>query len=360
MGVILIKMEGSSGTTFRMQIRHKGEKWYEPIKGYKLTNSTHPVDKHNNKNILKIVENIVYQRSMELNNEENDVKVVKGNDVLVLDWMDKYAKDYTKKDKRNIEGVINRFRDFLDENEIKRLTFKKLDELMIESFVDYLQSKSVGSGAMSYFKRFKKIVLHAYRTKMMKTNVLDFVTKKPKGKARQRDVLTLEEIELLSKTPTKALEVKRAFIFCCYTGLSWADIKALKWSNIRLEDKMLFYTRKKKEDRYETVSVNINKTAMELLKTDEEMEGLVFNLPSSDGANASIKDWINRAKIKKQITWHNSRHTFGTNLIIQGADIYETANVLGHSDLKMTQLYVQNAKNHNKTITNLLDKKNKK
>lgn len=357
MGVTLRQRKGATGITFLLDINHKGERWYEPIKGYKLTHAANPLDKQNNKNILKIVENIAHQRAMDLNNDENDVKVVKGNDVLVLDWMVKYHQEYDKKDARNIEGAIKRFRSFLEEKEIKDLTFKKIDELLIESFVDYLQSKSIGSGAMSYFKRFKKILLHAYRTKMMKTNILDFVTKKPKGKVLKKDFLTLEEIETLINTPTNASEVKRAFLFSCNTGMAWVDIKQLKWANIKLAGNKLEYIREKIKDRNESVVVSLNTTALELLGDPKEKEDLVFKLPTADGANASIKDWITRAKIEKKITWHNARHSFGTNLILSGGDIYGTANVMGHSDLKNTQIYVQNAKNHTQNITDLLNRK---
>jgi len=352
MGVKLRKRKGANGTyTFGMDINHNGQRWYETIKGYKLVNSISPLDKQKNKEMLKIIESHVYKRAMDLNNSINELKIVKGNDVLVLEWMAKYISDYKKKDLRNIEGATNRFKNFLDERGIKRLTFKGIDELLIESFIDYLQEHSIGSGAVSYYKRFTKMILHAYRSKMMSVNVLDFVTKKPKGRVLKKDFLTLDEIEVLTNTPTSALEVKRAFLFCCNTGMAWVDVKSLKWSDVK--DGRIEYIREKTKG--EPVVVHLNIDAINLL--GKTKEGLVFKLPTPDGANASLKDWVTRAKIEKKITWHNARHSFGTNLILKGADIYTTANVLGHTDLKNTQMYVQNAKLYNSNITDLLNKK---
>ena len=55
----------------------------------------------------------------------------------------------------------------------------------------------------------------------------------PKGKARRKDILTLDEIKLLNDTPTESTEVKRAALFACMCGLRWADIKDLTWENVK-------------------------------------------------------------------------------------------------------------------------------
>jgi len=67
---------------------------------------------------------------------------------------------------------------------------------------------------------------------------------------------------------------------------------------------------------------------------------LVFTLPSANGANKTVKAWVRRAKIEKQITWHNARHSFGTNLIFNEVDVLTTSKLLGHTSMKHTQRYV--------------------
>jgi hypothetical protein len=82
---------------------------------------------------------------------------------------------------------------------------------LIEDFIDYLENKSTGEGAASYYNRFKKMIKQAYRKRLMKDNVLDFVERKVSGKAKKKDILTLDELKILAATPTESSEVKKAF-----------------------------------------------------------------------------------------------------------------------------------------------------
>jgi site-specific recombinase XerD len=94
------------------------------------------------------------------------------------------------------------------------------------------------------------------------------------------------------------------------------------------------------------VIIPLNDTALKLLGMPEakqpksQKKDIVFTLPSANGANKTIKAWVKRAKIDKQITWHNARHSFGTNLIFNDVDVLTTSKLLGHSTLKHTQRYV--------------------
>ena len=127
--------------------------------------------------------------------------------------MQNYVDTYTKQDKRNMQGVLNRFESFLAEIKKKGITFGNLNGLLIEDFIDYLQQRSKGEGAKSYYARFKKMLKHAYRKKLMKHNVLDDVERKVKGKAKKKDTLTLEEIRILAGTKIESDQIKRAALF---------------------------------------------------------------------------------------------------------------------------------------------------
>ncbi len=70
---------------------------------------------------------------------------------------------------------------------------------------------------------------------------------------------------------------------------------------------------------------------------------MVFDLPTVNGANKTIKAWVKRAGITKDITSHNGRHSMGTNLIFNGTDILTTSKLLGHTSLKHTMRYVDSA-----------------
>ena len=90
----------------------------------------------------------------------------------VIEWMQIYVDTYTKKDKRTLQGALNKFSKFLTEQNLAVLTFANLNPLLIEDFISYLENISTGEGARSYYNRVKKMIRHAYRKKILKSNVL--------------------------------------------------------------------------------------------------------------------------------------------------------------------------------------------
>ena len=72
-------------------------------------------------------------------------------------------------------------------------------------------------------------------------------------------------------------------------------------------------------------------------------EEFVFKLPSANGANITVRAWVKRAGIKKHITWHNARHSFGTNWIETATDVVTASKLLGHTSLKHTYRYIDTA-----------------
>ena len=336
MSVKLRKRKNKDGTTsFRLDIYTNGSRVYELIPNLKLSAGNSAIDKEQNKEKLKLAERIRNAKETEVLSDNYSIKTDSSR-IIVKDWMNKYISSYTKSDIRHMIGVRKRFVEFTKNADI---TFNKLDAVMIEEFIEYLEQKSVGEGAASYFARFKKMMRYAYRKKITTYNVMDDVDRKVKGRARKKDILTLEEIRLLILTDINSPEVKRAALFSCVTGLAWVDIKNLTWESIR--GKHIEYIREKQDKYYETISIPLNDTAIELLGEKGEKKDKVFNLPTANGANKTIKAWIKRAKIDKTITWHNLRHSFGTNLIMSGVDLFTTSKLLGHSSTKHTMRYIR-------------------
>lgn len=251
-----------------------------------------------------------------------------------------------------MQGALNRFKAFLDANKIPGLIFGNINALMIEDFIEFLESNSIGEGPLSYYSRFKKMIKHAYRKKLMKENILDLVERKVKGKAKKKDVLTLDELKKLNATPTESAEIKKAFLFTCVTGLRWIDIKGLKWNNIDTNSKQMNVTQSKTS---ENVSTPLNVTAIQLLGTPGDPDADVFDLPTANGANKTLKAWVKRAGISKKITWHNGRHSFGTNLIYNDVDVLTTSKLLGHTSMKHTQRYVNTANEMKQKATDKLN-----
>lgn len=343
MSVTLRRRKNADGSeSLRLDIYHAGKRTIETLKNLKLVKVSNPADREKNKGILKQAEVIRTARAGEL--EANSYYMVSdaGKKTIVAEWMQSYIDKYQKKDKRILQGALNRFSDFLKEAKMTGLTFGNLNEVIIVDFISYLESKSVGEGASSYFKRFKKMVKYAFKTKLMKEDILQFIDRKVAGRAKRKDILTLDELSILSATPTDGPEVKRAFLFCCMTGLRWTDVKSLKWENVNLKDRSITLVQNKTGD---SLYINLNDTAISLLgKSSEQTADLVFKLPTPAGANKTIRLLIKRANIHKRISWHCARHSFGTNLILSDIPILTASKLLGHSSLKHTQRYVDTAR----------------
>jgi integrase/recombinase XerD len=337
MSVLLRKRKNADGSTsLRLDIYNNGQRTIETLKHLKLVKGSSVMDRETNKQNLQQAESIRVTRAAEL--EANSYSMVSdaGKKTIITVWMQTFVDGYTKKDKRNMQGALNRFKEYLLEIKKQGLVFGSLTPLHIEDFIDYLESNSSGEGANSYFSRFKKMVKQAYRQRLLKDNVLDFVKRKVKGKAKKKDILTLVELKRLGATPTESNEVRRAFLFSCVTGLRWCDIKVLQWGNIDGNNLSIMQSKTGAE-----VKIPLNETALKLLEFSYPIKkGLVFNLPTANGANKTLKAWVKRAKIDKAITWHNARHSFGTNLIFNEVDVLTASKLLGHSSMKHTQRYI--------------------
>jgi site-specific recombinase XerD len=238
----------------------------------------------------------------------------------------------------------------MEKEGIKTLTMKQLTENIVHRYAEYLSDVSEGEGASSYFKRFKKMIKQALREKVILNNPAADVSIR-RDESLVKSVLTIEEIQMLANTEISNKEVRNAFLFCCFTGLAWIDVKDLKWRHINLRNELLTKVRAKTDT--ETV-VTLNKTALTLLPAAKEPKELVFNLPSFTGAGKLLKNWATSAEIGKHLTWHCARHTFATNLIYYKTDVSVVAKLLGHSSLKHVTRYSRIAEELKRNAVNSL------
>lgn len=339
MGVKLKKRVNRSGTTsLYLEIYHSGNRYYEFLDELKLKKPLSPSDRIYNKNCLEWAKQIEINRAKEIIEKGYDLKSNEGRLTGVISWMQDYINNYRKKDIRNLQGALNKFSVFVKEEENRNdLFFRELNEQFVIDYQDYLRNICKGEGSSSYFSRFKKMLRVAYREGLLSKDIASQV-KTISGTPRPKDVLTIAELDILSKTEITNSEIKRAFLFSCMTGLRWVDIKSLNWAHINVGQNMIIKSQEKTE---KVVKISINQTAKNILEDSKVKNGLIFKLPTADGANKVLKNWVKKAGISKNITWHNARHTFGTLLISNGTDHITTASLLGHTSLKYIMTYVK-------------------
>ena len=278
-------------------------------------------------------------------------RLKKDRNVNFLDYFQAYINDYTKKDIRMVQIALSRFKDFLHEH-YPMYEFSIKPELitkdMMEQFVAYLQSRSVGEGAKSIFQRFKKVVHYAIDHDVMLKDPCKGVTCKVDSQILRKDVLSPEEIQRLIAChyENENPNVRRAFIFCLYCGLRFCDVKDLTYRNIDYSNKKLKFeqTKTKGHSANSGVVIPLNEGLLSLVgepPKDGNKDVLIFNLPSYESCCKSVKRWVKRAGIDKHISWHCARHSFAVNILNNGANIKTVASLLGHSGLKHTEKYTR-------------------
>lgn len=344
------KVNNDKSTSLYLDVYHNKKRHKEFIKDCKLYKATNTEERKRNRETLEMAQNIAIKRAQELVSEGYDVVASYKSDVDFIQYFENYLTKYTTKDVRNMKGACNKFKEFMTKQGIKNLTMKQLNENVVFNYAEYLKSVCQGEGACSYFARFKKMLKHAVREKVLSTNPAADVSIK-KEESIIKDVLTFEEIGILAKTDISNQQVRNAFLFCCFTGLSWIDVIELKWKHLDMRNLKLSKVRAKSG---QLAVVNLHKTAISLLPEPGKQDDLIFSLPSHTGALKALRNWLKKAEIEKHITWHCARHSFATNLIYYDQDVTIVSKLLGHSSLKHTMRYTHIAEELKRNAVNSL------
>lgn len=337
-------------TSIYLDIYHNGRRRKEFLKECKLHKASTPTDRANNKEKIRLAEQIRNKRELELQANEEGIITQSQSKVEINAYFKNYLDQYNKKDKRNVEGVYRKFLEFLNNEGIKITTMKQITESIVEDFAESLKSELKGEGPSSYFARFKKVLKRAVKDKVIIQNPASEVTITRENNIT-KEILTMPEIQELASTELSNEEVKKAFLFSCFTGLRWVDIKDLQWKHIDLKNNLLTKVQAKTDLK---VQVTLNETAVKLLPSKSQKEDLIFKLPSHTGALKLLNTWLKKAGIEKHITWHCARHSFATNLIYFKADVLVVSKLLGHNSLKYTQRYTHIANDLKKEATDNL------
>ena len=312
-----------------LDIVHDGKRRYEFLKMYLGDN------KIINKETLTIAESIRSRRQIELSADDYSITTsFKKN----IDFMH-YVQKVTNEKPKNIKPYYNtskHLKDFVGRDKIK---FKHIDEHWLKKFQGYLINMLATNSVVTYMNVLKAILNRAVREKLIIINPFTYF-KILKEERVHIEHLTINEIQALADTENSNNEIKRYFLFACYTGLRISDIKNLKWENIK--GSSIEYRQKKTN---EVNYIPLSHVALQQLYIDEKIlnlpENYVFKLPGEVTINTNLKRWAKKAGVNKRITTHVARHTFATISLTYGSDLYTVSKLLGHTDIKHTQRYAK-------------------
>lgn len=225
-----------------------------------------------------------------------------------------------------------------------------VDNEFITGFEHYLKPvrNCSHNTAIKYIANFKKIIRIAHKNKWIKHD--PFVHWEGKLKHVEREFLTQNEIIKLLNTQfkIKRLEyVRDSFIFSCYTGLAYADIKKLTENDLEVVSDGDLWIKTSRTKTKSKCHIPLLPTAHEILnkyKGFKDEHGNLKLLPvlSNQKMNAYLKEIADLSGIKKNLTTHLARHTFAATVTLNnGVPIEYVSKMLGHKNLKTTQHYAK-------------------
>jgi site-specific recombinase XerD len=230
------------------------------------------------------------------------------------------------------------------------INIEKIDHPFIMEYEFYLRSerKCANNTAVKYIKNFHKIINQCLANGWL--NKDPFSNYKAKIKEVVRDFLSEAEIEQMinKEFVSERLELVRdIFVFSCFTGLAYIDVKQLTLDNIALGidgDKWIFKNRQKTDT---ASKIPLLPMAQEIIDKYAEHpvcknEKRLLPILTNQKMNAYLKEIADVCEIKKELTFHIARHTFATTVTLSnGVPLETVSKMLGHTSLKTTQHYAK-------------------
>ena len=350
-----------------------GKRTYEFLHLY-LNPGKDPATKAANKATLEAAKTIQARRIVAIQNGEAEILSHRVKSTLFTDYFEDYLKSHSQMSashKRGMRFTLHRWTDYVG----TKVRLKDITPKMLLGFGEYLRgdlkryyiSKKDGeekqantivrlkpNSIRTHYDRIVWVLNSAHAEGLIQVNPATKVdaTAKPKMEKVERGYLTGEELALLIKTPCPSQELKRAFLFACYTGIRKSDVYALTWDNIY--NNVVSFRMQKTGD---PITIPLSENAKLYLGTmpkGAKGSDHPFSCNSDRQIGRDLLSWAEAAGVKKHVTFHMSRHTFGTLTITYGADLYTVSKLLGHSNLKTTQIYAQIVDKKKEEAVNLI------
>jgi len=326
---------------------HKGKRKKEYLKLYLDPDPKTKADKDLNKKTKQLAESIRAKRLIEI---QNGVYGFRDNEKLKGSFLE-YIELLTNKrlsskgNYGNWDSMLKHLKGYIPTDRL----FSDVDRAFVQGFKEYLEEEArtksnqplSQNSKYSYFNKLRAALKQAVKDGILPTNPSEGVEAFKQGEP-EREFLTLEELQAAVKEECEIPQLKTAFIFSCLTGLRWSDIQKLLWSEIQHSESMGYYIRFRQKKTKGAETLPISDQAVGLLGERQEPTERVFKgLKYSAWHNLKLQQWMMRAGISKTITFHCARHTYATLQLSAGTDIYTVSKLLGHRELKTTQIYAK-------------------
>lgn len=265
--------------------------------------------------------------------------------------MERIGKDIAEGTVQRYETCQMHLRNYIKSKyKLKEYPAKSINYDFIKGFEHYFKTvRNCGhNSTVKYLRNFHKIVKIALYN--------DWIIKDPFLNIRyrleevDRDYLTEAELHTIINKKISIQRIQRAkdvFLFCCFTGLAFSDVKALTNENIviGINSKKWVHTRRKKTGR--ACEIPLLGYAIDIIKKYEDdpfclSQNQLLPVVSNQKMNAYLKEIADLCLIDKNLTTHTARHTFATTVTLtHQVSIEAVSKMLGHSSINMTKQYAR-------------------
>lgn len=341
----------------------EGKHKYEFLKLYLLPETSEKIRRENVRT-MRTAEDIIRSRTESLIVQKADEVAPKDlSQTLVAEFIDVYAEDYKRNHNREdkqmttLRGLLQLFK--------KDARLSDIDKKFCVDFSDWLKHTYVKRDGnhlarqtvFGYFWQFSILLSNAKRMGYIDVNpwcYLESNEKIRKPEIEQR-FLTLDEIHILETTPCSRELVKQAFLFSCFCGLRISDVLKIRWKDI-FSDNGIWYASVIMKKTSKPVSIPLPDKALAWLPKRVGDDAKVFDgLPNQSNITKHLKRWCKEAGITGRIHFHVSRHTYGTMLMTAGVELYTASKLMGHSDVRATQVYAKIIDKKKQEAVSLID-----
>lgn len=310
--------------------------------------------KNDNKRTLLAQNTICDELNVTLIRENANFKPINKSRVSMWDFVEECKADMKQSFTKGLTSLQKHMKLFNP-----KLRVCDMDVETTRDFITYLKEDAtkIGDEGKDNAPRLKEntqydivaklsIVLNkAVEKELLRINPLTKISSsdRPKMQDDVRTYLTKDELRSLINTPytKKAVypDLAGAFLFSCFTGLRFSDIKGLRGKNVGVDDggKFIIF-RVQKTKRIQKLYLNpIAEKYLPKVKANEAE----FTLPTESNVQKDLKVWTRNAGIKKHITFHCARHTCATLMLSAHVPLEVVSNQLGHKSVKTTQRYAK-------------------
>ena len=322
----------------------------EFLKMYLFDKPKNFIDKQHNNETVQIAEQIRQKRENQINKpeiytgyEKEQLKIKElGEQNFVA-----YFKTLTDKRKAsNHDNWASAYK-YLEAFTKGNLRFADLNEKFCNEFKEYLltakSNKSnkvtlAQNSAASYFNKLKATLKQAYKDGYLNTDLnAKIECIEPQETISQ--TLTIEELNILAKTECKNPLLKKYVLFSALTGMPFKEMQNLNWGQVELSETFGIRIKMIRQKTGKPYLINISEQAYSLMGERKEQTDKVFEGINNRDRYYFFPLWLAEAGIKKDMTFHDLRHTYGCLQIDAGTDIYTLQGNMGHSTPRQSMMY---------------------